>query len=125
MSPYSILVVDDEEPMRKLCGRILGGMGYEAVFAQTLAEACEKINSQERLDLLVTDLNLPDGQGLDVIRAARAKFPAAGVVVITALLSPETLRDEFQSLGVSEDDILSKPFAVSTFEAAVKAQLQL
>ncbi|PIU17808.1 MAG: DNA-binding response regulator, partial [Elusimicrobia bacterium CG08_land_8_20_14_0_20_59_10] len=93
--------------------------------AQTLAEACEKINSQERLDLLVTDLNLPDGQGLDVIRAARAKFPAAGVVVITALLSPETLRDEFQSLGVSEDDILSKPFAVSTFEAAVKAQLQL
>ena len=125
MNPYKILVVDDEEHMRKLCGRILGGLGYEAVFAQTLAEACEKINSQERLDLLVTDLNLPDGQGLDVIRAARAKFPAAGVVVITALLSPETFQAEFQSLGVSENDMLSKPFAISGFETAVKAQLQL
>ena len=123
MSPYSILVVDDEEPMRKLCGRILRGMGYEAVFAQTLAEVRDKSGSLARLDLLVTDLKLPDGSGLDVIRAARAKFPAVGVVVITAYLSLETHRGEFQSLGVSEADMLSKPFEVARFEAAVKSKL--
>lgn len=123
MSPSNILVVDDEEFMRKLCGRILRGMGHEAVFARTQAEALEQIGSLERLDLLVTDLRLPDGRGTDVIRAARAKFPAAGVLVITALPGPETLRDEFQGLGVLEGDMLSKPFAVSTFEAAVKAKL--
>lgn len=123
MSPYNILVVDDEEFMRKLCGRILRGLGYEAGFAQALAEAREKIGSLERLDLLITDLQLPDGHGLDVIRAARAKFPAAGVVIITAYLSLETRREEFQSLGISEGDMLSKPFEVARFEAAVKAKL--
>jgi len=124
MNPYNILVVDDEDFMCKLCGRVLNGMGYEVVFAQNVSEALGKTGSLERLDLLITDLRLPDGHGLDVIRAARAKFPAVGVLVITALLSPETFQAEFQSLGVSENDMLSKPFAVSGFEAAVKAKLE-
>ena len=78
MSPHKILVVDDEEQMCKLCGRILRGMGYEALFARTLAEAREKLASLERLDLLVSDLKLPDGHGLDVIAATALNSPRPG-----------------------------------------------
>ncbi|HAT71380.1 MAG TPA: response regulator [Elusimicrobia bacterium] len=123
MGRYNILVVDDEEFMRKLCGRILRAIGYEPVFAGSVSEAFEKIGSMEHLDLLITDIRLPDGNGIEAARRARGKFPEARVLVITAFLSLETHAEEFLSLGVSEDDILCKPFTVSDFEAAVKARL--
>jgi two-component system response regulator PilR (NtrC family) len=123
MEQYNILLADDEDFMRKLCARILRGMGHEPVLAESVAEAREKIGSLERLDLLITDLRLKDGHGIEIARCARARFPAARVLVITAFLSLETHVEEFRALGISDEDILCKPFAVSGFEAAVKDRL--
>lgn len=119
----SILVVDDEECMRRLCGRILAGLGYEPVFAASVGEAREKLAAMPALDLLVTDLRLPDGHGLDVIRSARDRFPGAGVLVITAFLGAEGRAEEFRAAGVAQEDIISKPFDVSSLERAVAAKL--
>jgi DNA-binding NtrC family response regulator len=123
MGPFSILVVDDEEFIRKLCGRILGAGGHTPLFAETLALAEERIASLERLDLLVSDLRLPDGCGLEVIRAARARFPRAAVLVITACPDLEALREEYRGLGIPETDILTKPFSIARFEDAVREKL--
>ena len=123
MSASRILVVDDEEFMRKICGRVLAGMGCEAFFAETVAQALERINSLDRLDLLITDLHLPDGHGIEAASCFHGKFPGAGMLVITAFLSLDTHIGEFQALGVSENDMLSKPFSVSALETAVKAKL--
>ena len=123
MRPYSVLVVDDEEFMRNICGRVLRGMGHEPVFAGTLAEALGKIGALDRLDLLITDLHLPDGHGIEAASCFHGKFPGAGMLVITAFLSLDTHIEEFQALGVSENDMLSKPFSVSALETAVKARL--
>lgn len=118
-----ILVVDDEEHMRRLCGRILAGMGYEPVLAASVAEAGEKLGAMPRLHLLVTDLRLPDGHGLEVVRASRARFPGAAVLVITAFLGSEARPEEFRAAGVEEEDIISKPFDVSMLERAVAGKL--
>lgn len=119
----AILVVDDEEHMRRLCGRILAGMGYEPVLAASVGEAREKLGAMSALHLLVTDLRLPDGHGLEVIRASRERFPGAGVLVITAFLSAEARAEEFRAAGVVQEDIISKPFDVSMLERAVAAKL--
>ncbi|OGR79116.1 MAG: hypothetical protein A2107_15825 [Verrucomicrobia bacterium GWF2_62_7] len=123
MDSYRILVVDDEEFMRKLCGRVLAGLGVEPLFAESVAVALEKAASLDGLDLLITDLRLPDGHGLEVARGVRKKFPAAGILVISAFLNLEENKESFLALGVTEDDMFSKPFSVTVLETAVKARL--
>ncbi|MDD2804613.1 MAG: response regulator [Elusimicrobiales bacterium] len=123
MEQYNILLADDEDFMRRLCVRMLRGIGYEPFIAASVTEALEKIGAMERLDLLITDLRLKDGHGIEIVRCCRAKFPAARVLVITAFLSLETHVEEFRALGVSDGDILCKPFTASGFEDAVKKRL--
>lgn len=122
MSGRSILVIDDEETMLSLCGRVLRAMGHEPVLAATLREGLEKIQSLDRLDLLVSDLRLPDGNGTQALAAARARFPQAGLLAITAYLAG--MEGELAALGLGKDDIITKPFAVDGFEDAVKAKLR-
>lgn len=123
MEPYSILVVDDEAYIRRLCDRILRAMGLTAVFASTLKEALREVASQERLDLLLTDLVLSDGRGLEVVRAARLKFPDAKVLVMTGLFSAKKEMGAGRTLNVQERDLLLKPFSISDFETEVRRRL--
>ncbi len=125
MSGQVVLVLDDEEPMRRLCGRVLASMGLEPLFAGTLCEALEKLTGLERLDALVADMRLPDGCGLEAVRAARAKFPLAGVLIITAFVDGDEEAGELAALAGGADGVLLKPFAVESLEAAVKCRLDL
>lgn len=118
-----ILVVDDEDYMRSICARVLRAAGCEVFLAGTLEEALEMIKGLDGLQLLVTDLQLPDGHGCEAVRGFRGKFPEAGVLVITAFPDLDARREEFLGLGVTESDVLAKPFELGRLEAAVRARL--
>lgn len=117
--PSRILVVDDEAPMRELLRIILEAEGYRVAEAGTLAEASAQMR-RERFDLVVCDIYLPDGNGLDLIRSARQEAPETPFVVITAHTTPA---QAITALREGAVDYLSKPFDVEVLKAVVSKHL--
>jgi DNA-binding NtrC family response regulator len=87
-----LLVVDDEPSARTTLALLLRKRGYRVTEADTVGAAV-KLLSDERFDLLVTDLRMPDGDGLDVLRAARAQAPDADVILLTAFAGWESAKE--------------------------------
>lgn len=119
MNSKKILLVEDEEVIRNLCKRLLTKMGHDIAFASGVKEAMDKIQGMQDLDLLVTDIKLPDGDGIQVMRCFRQKYPSTAVLIITGSPSPETRPGELQEMGFSKDDILFKPFEIKEFESRI------
>lgn len=82
-----ILVVDDEEPIRKLLVRVLGQAGHEAVQAGDVAEADELLARTE-FDLALCDVNMPRNSGLELVRSIYARHPATATVMVTGVDDP-------------------------------------
>ncbi len=119
MTQQSILVVDDEAPMRKLLSSNLKASGYTVRSAADGAEAL-KLIEEHRFDLLLLDLNMPGPNGLQVLEAVRR-----GVDVPVLILSGRGReRDKVEALDLGADDYLSKPFGVAELLARVKALLR-
>ena len=78
-----LLVVDDEPSARTTLALILRKRGHRAVEADSVTAATKRL-AEEVFDLVVTDLRMPDGDGLDVLRAAKAHAPATEVILLTA-----------------------------------------
>ena len=87
-----LLVVDDEPSARTTLALLLRKRGYRVTEADTVGAAV-KLLSDERFDLLVTDLRMPDGDGLDVLRAARAQAPDTDVILLTAFAGWESAKE--------------------------------
>ncbi|MBI4636168.1 MAG: response regulator [Candidatus Rokubacteria bacterium] len=117
--PRPILVVDDEADLVGTYERLLRRQGYRVISAGTRREALERVRS-ERLVLVVADLRLPDGDGLDIVRAARAVGSPPPVIVVTGFYSEASRR---QALEAGAAAYLVKPFAISTFTALVEKVL--
>ena len=111
-----MLVIDDEEDVRSVVARALKADGHAVATAEDLATARERI--VEGTDLLVLDLRLPDGFGLDLCRELRAEGGTVPILLLTAL-SKVALRVE--GLDAGADDFLAKPFAVAELRARVRA----
>ena len=101
-----ILIVDDEENLRHMLGLVLKRGGYEITTASSTQEALTKL-AEGRHDLLLTDVRMPHGSGLELLKEVRARFPATYVVLMTAYGSLD-LASEALSLGAY--DYLAKPF---------------
>lgn len=114
-----ILVVDDEDDLTATYERLLRRRGYQVIRAGTRLKALRAVES-EPLHLVVADLRLPDGDGLDVVRAARATRAPPPVIVVTGFPS-ETTRTRAIQAGASA--YLDKPFSISTFTDLVDALL--
>jgi two-component system chemotaxis response regulator CheY len=105
--PSRVLVVDDQEAIRKVIAHALTGAGYEVEVAADGASAIERLRARE-YDLLVTDLSMPGMGGLAVIREARRLLGLSLPVVIITGHSTEASAIEAINLGVS--GYLLKPF---------------
>ena len=105
--PKTILLVEDDDINRKLVRVILGGKRYRILEASSVAQALEFLKNGKP-DLLLLDIRLGDGSGLDVIRAVRAdsSFDHIPVVAITAQAMKD---DESRMLAAGFDGYLSKP----------------
>src|ERR1043166_4814126 len=82
MNSLSILVADDEDSIRSLVGRLLTQAGHTAVVVSNAREACDAI-LQQQFDLVITDVLMPDGDGLDLITEVKKMQPNARIVAIS------------------------------------------
>src|SRR5882762_3267700 len=104
-----ILVVDDDQRLRDLLVRYLGGEGYE-VKAVHDAAGMDKQLSRERYDLLVLDLMLPGEDGLAICRRLRGGGAGNAVPAIIMLTAKGDDVDRIVGLEMGADDYLPKPF---------------
>ena len=115
-----VLVVDDEPDLRTLYELTLLREGYEVVSASDLGQARESL-AQQRFDVLITDMRLPDGLGLELLRELGAAQRSEKSIVITAYGSAE---NAVEALKSGAFDYLTKPVDLKQFRAAVTAALQ-
>jgi ActR/RegA family two-component response regulator len=83
MSSGNVLVIEDEDKVRSLLNRIVSMEGYVVYEAPDLKTA-EKILRKEEIDVVVSDVRLPDGSGLDFIRKVKRCYPEVEIVLLTA-----------------------------------------
>jgi DNA-binding NtrC family response regulator len=100
-----VLVVEDRDSLRTMLRRTLTGQGYSVVDAQSAAEA-SRLLARARISVVLTDLRLPGGCGMDVLRAAREADPNMPVIVMTAY---GTVQDAVAAMKDGAFDFLAKP----------------
>ncbi len=116
-----VLVVDDEPDIRELLELTLARMGLEVTAVGTLAEAHDRLRGA-RFDLCLTDMRLPDGEGLDLVRHISGMDSDLPVAVITAHGSTE---NAVAALKAGAFDYVSKPVGLEQLRALVKSALSL
>ena len=79
-----VLVVDDDEAVRKACCEITSGMGFALVLGAESATAAREILKHQRIDVLLLDLSLPDMSGLDVLRRIKSHHESVATLVLSA-----------------------------------------
>lgn len=115
----TVLVVDDEPPIRRLLRTSLAAAGYRVVEAEDAASAM-RLLAAEKPDLLILDLGLPDQSGLELITEVR-KTSSVPIVVLSARHDE---RSKVEALDRGADDYVSKPFGMAELAARLRAALR-
>jgi two-component system response regulator PilR (NtrC family) len=115
-----LLVVDDERSMRELLAIVLGREGFEVVVAENGQQALAELERRP-VDLLISDIHMPDMTGLEVLRAARALNPDLAGIMVTAFASTETA---IEALRMGAYDYIHKPFNVDELKIVVRGALE-
>ena len=116
----NILIVDDEQGMRQLLSLVFGRAGHKVRAAENGRRALQLLREQPA-DLIVSDVRMPDMDGIALLREARQLLPDVGVVMMTAFATVETAREAFK-LGA--DDFIQKPFDVDELKLIVEKALE-
>lgn len=114
------LIVEDDERLRQIVRRTLTRLNLACDEADSI-EAADELLSLHPYDVLVLDRRLPDGDGVQLCRDARARGFANGIVILTAL---DDARSTIEGLGEGADDYVGKPFDVDVLAARVMALLR-
>ena len=114
--PPRVLILEDEPSIRRLCARALVPFRWQITQAECLADVL-RMEDLSAYDLLVTDIMLEDGNGLDAAALFLRQKPSGPVIVITG--SPtDGIEERARKLGVKW--FLSKPFRLETFVSAAR-----
>src|SRR6202167_5195887 len=114
--PLSLLVVDDEVVTRSLCAEVASQAGLEVRSSETTEQALE-ILEQYPVDILVTDLKVPQLGGIDLLKRVKAAYPQVAVMVLTQYGTIETAV-EATRLGAL--DYVTKPFHIEDFRTKIE-----
>ena len=114
--PLSILLVDDHEDTNRLMMMLLRRRGYQVKTAATMADALDLLTA-EPFDVLVSDMGLPDGSGLDLLRQAKEHAPRFGGIVVSGYGMEEDI-ERSRAAGYREH--LNKPVDVNELEAVIR-----
>jgi two-component system OmpR family response regulator len=115
-----ILVVDDDPEIRKLLARYIESQGFRVLLAASCRELRDKL-ATNAVDLIVLDVMLPDGSGLEVCRDLRAQRSSVPIILLTALKEDV---DRIIGLEIGADDYLGKPFNPRELIARARAVLR-
>jgi DNA-binding NtrC family response regulator len=120
MTP-TILVVDDEIRLADVLSAALTDLGYRAIATESARSALIHLE-QERFDLVLTDLRLPDMDGRALLREVRQRWPEIPVVMITAFAA---VRDAVELVKEGAFDYIAKPFEIADVAATIGRALRL
>ena len=115
-----IFLLEDDETLGRGIAMALTGPEVSVTCRSTLAQAREAL-AGDRFDLLILDINLPDGSSLDLLRQVRSEGDATPVILLTA---NDLELDEVTGLEAGADDYITKPFSLAVLRARVNAQLR-
>ncbi|MGZ6555107.1 MAG: sigma-54-dependent transcriptional regulator, partial [Bacteroidia bacterium] len=121
----TILIIDDEEKLRNLFGRIIKSEGFEVLEAADCKSGLKKLE-QNNIDVILCDVKLPDGNGVELINKIKAQYPLTEIILLTAY---GNIKDGVQAIKNGAFDYLTKgddnekiiPLLYRAFE---KVQLQ-
>jgi CheY-like chemotaxis protein len=115
-----ILVVDDNAEMRSALKRILEAQGYEVDLAQDGAQAAA-LQAKRRADVLVTDLFMPERDGIETIELFRARYPAMGIIAMSGDPHLRVINDYLEVAKIAGANLtLRKPFAAEALLQALR-----
>ena len=112
-----LLIVEDNVQLSANIKSYLSEEGYVCEIGDTYQKAIDKLYGF-KYDIIALDLMLPDGEGLDLLRIVKERFPDIGVLIISA---KNALDDKLEGLNLGADDYLAKPFHLSELHARLRA----
>ena len=117
-----ILVIDDDDQMRVLLRQVMEWAGFEVAEAEDGREGMQ-LQRRQPADLVITDLIMPEQEGMETIRLLKKEFPQTRIIAISGggRIGPEAYLPAAQELGA--DRVFSKPFDVRELAGAVKELL--
>ena len=116
MDKWKVMVVEDDAPVRHLITASLSAEDYTVIVAQTAAEAVHLATTRNPYMILL-DLGLPDGDGVEVIKQIRV-WTETPIIVISAR---DEDADKIEALDAGADDYLTKPFSVAELLARLRS----
>jgi len=117
-----VLVVDDEPSLREIISIALRRDGYEVTTADNVGSALDQIRRGPPPDVLISDLKMPDGSGVDVLRALKERSPGSVGLLLTAFASADTA---VEAMRLGAVDYLTKPFNVDDLKQRVARYLEV
>lgn len=117
---YKVLLIEDEGNIRHFVKTILCTNGYQVIEARTVAEGRTSFVSNSP-DVVILDLGLPDGDGMEFLRAVREDF-STPIIVLSARTDE---RDKVAALDAGANDYITKPFGTAELQARVRAALRI
>jgi PAS domain S-box-containing protein len=117
----TILVVEDDATVRMILSDVLEELGYNVLLASDARPAIPILQSDRRIDLMVSDVILPHINGRKLAEIARALRPDLKVLFVTGYAENATFRGDFLDAGM---DMLTKPFALDDLGAKVRAMIE-
>ncbi|HZA13495.1 MAG TPA: response regulator, partial [Myxococcaceae bacterium] len=117
-----LLLVDDDASIRAVCQEVLSNLGFEVLSAATLGEARQHLR-EDRPDLLLLDVQLPDGDGFSFLEALKAERASSLLPVIFLSARSDTAA-KVRALKLGGDDYLAKPFDAMELGARVESVLR-
>ena len=118
-NPVTVLVVDDEPPIRRFLRTSLTAAGFRVVSAENAATALDAF-ATEKPDLIVLDLGLPDRNGFEIIASLRRRSSVP--IIVLSIRDDE--RSKVAAFDLGADDFITKPFGVPELIARLRAALR-
>ncbi len=115
-----ILVVDDETSIRTVLSVLVKSLGHEAAICSNGEQAIKVIQSDQSIDIVITDLRMNEVSGMDVIASVKKHRPQTPVIVISAYLS-EAKQEEIRAIGAFGH--IAKPFRMDAVRETIEAAL--
>jgi DNA-binding NtrC family response regulator len=119
-SKAKVLVIDDEVVILKSCDKILSEEGYEVQTVQTGAEGLQKL-AREKFDIVLTDLMMPEINGMEVLKRCRETFSDIIVIMITGYTTVQTA---VETMKIGAYGYIPKPFTPEELVEAIDRALE-
>lgn len=117
---YKILIVDDEKPIQELLVTFLTSAGYESETANDGQEALERL-ARQRFDAVVTDVVMPEMNGITLTREISRRYPDLPVMVMTGFSDEYSAQ---KAIAAGAKEFLKKPFSLSEFSIRLQKMIR-